>query len=346
MKRKDHIQRNVKSGQTFREKGSAPIIGHVARMPGASIRPVSPEQVEQEVSSFGKRVNRRSGTWIVSVILAGATILLIVVAFYLWLSPFLDRRDKMTAIAERERESLAPIKPVENEPEALTEKSALSIIKRALAASSVAEVEARIIPGSASPDEVLQFLKAMPERDGKIERYDWVGTLNKNGIPLELTTIAFSGKEKPVYRMAILVRDEDRGWKLDFEAFARWAKPGWDEFLTGSAEEIVVRVLVGQDQYYNGPFQDETQWQSFGLVSPDVDQLFSGYCRVGSPQQRAILSSLADTARGMARLTLKIRKVEGAGPRQTEIVRVLAQDWVMGPTAFDEAIQKNAVPNE
>ena len=36
------------------------------------------------------------------------------------------------------------------------------------------------------------------------------------------------------------------------------------------------------------------------------------------------------------RAILEIRRVEGAEPRQLEISRVLAEDWVMGDAPFDE----------
>jgi len=346
MKRKDHIQRNVRSGHISREKGSAPVIGYVARMPGSAARSISTDQIEEEVSSFRKkRVRSRSRTWLASVILAVAAVMVVVVAFYLWLSPILERREKMSAVAERERQEFTPAKPVDETSTMLTEKEALTLIRRALAVSSPEEVNAHILTGSASPEEVLKFLKEMPERDGKIERYEWSGALNENGLETELTTVVFSGKERPVHRMAMLVKEGEGEWKLDFAAFARWGKPGLNELLSGAAEEAEVRFLIGPDQYYNGPFQDESKWQSFGLVSLDVDQLFSGYCRVNSPQQRALHMILSDAA-GMARVTLKLRRVEGAGARQFEIARVLAQDWVMGPVPFDEAIEKNAAPSE
>jgi hypothetical protein len=56
---------------------------------------------------------------------------------------------------------------------------------------------------------------------------------------------------------------------------------------------------------------------------------------VGSPQAAALKSIFAQEAK-LHRVALELRRVEGAGTRQFEISRVLAEDWVMGEVPFDE----------
>jgi hypothetical protein len=41
-------------------------------------------------------------------------------------------------------------------------------------------------------------------------------------------------------------------------------------------------------------------------------------------------------SKNLKRATLEIRRTEGAGDRQFEITRVMAEDWVMSATPFDE----------
>ena len=100
----------------------------------------------------------------------------------------------------------------------------------------------------------------------------------------------------------------------------------------------MVRVILGEDSYFNGPFQDDRQWVCYGMGSPDTETVLLGYCRVGSPQARAMIW-MSSKGAAVVRATLEIRRVEGASPRQFEIVRVLAEDWVMGKTPFEDGFK-------
>jgi hypothetical protein len=130
-------------------------------------------------------------------------------------------------------------------------------------------------------------------------------------------------------------------WKIDFEALARTVRPPWPDLLEGRASEGQVRVIVAPDSYYNGVFSDESQWLSFGLASPDISQILVGYCRRDSAQAKAmqeILKSMDDApaaGRQIKRATLAIRRPTGAEPRQFEITRVLAEDWIVSERPFD-----------
>jgi hypothetical protein len=87
-------------------------------------------------------------------------------------------------------------------------------------------------------------------------------------------------------------------------------------------------VIVGKDVYYNGPFRDESQWTCYAVVSPDTDELLHGYCRVGTPEADEMSRLLAD-GEATSRATLQLRRAKGAGPRQFEISRVVAKDWIL-----------------
>ena len=71
-----------------------------------------------------------------------------------------------------------------------------------------------------------------------------------------------------------------------FRAFARTVKPSWNELLENDAGQGLVRVIVAKDSYYNGPFQDETQWVCYGMASPDTEEIMLGYCRKDSRRPR------------------------------------------------------------
>jgi hypothetical protein len=149
-----------------------------------------------------------------------------------------------------------------------------------------------------------------------------------------LITYETAVTESPRNRLALLVPDEEEKWRVDFAAFARLVEPSWDEILSGAAKKAIIRVYIAEDNYFNGVFSDEKVWLSVSLGSPDTPQLLIGYCKAGSPQAAA-LRQISAREVPASRTVLEIRRVEGGGPRQVEITRVLAEDWVLGEDPFD-----------
>ncbi len=217
----------------------------------------------------------------------------------------------------------------------LSEKEALSLVKNALGVREPGQVSEYFRQREIPPADVVKFLQSLESLDGPIERYEWVGSLDANGLTLDGVLVFFQSAEGSRNRLAHLVPDPQGKWKIDFDSFARAVTPPWTELTAGWAEVGKVRVHVVQDSYYNGLFKDENEWLSVGFASPDTEDVLTGYCRIGSPQAAAMKWLFAkDTA--ASRATLEIRRVEGAEPRQVLISRVLAEDWVMGEQPFDE----------
>ncbi|MEO7099469.1 MAG: hypothetical protein ABI162_08915 [Luteolibacter sp.] len=201
-------------------------------------------------------------------------------------------------------------------------------MKRAIANRDPASVSRLFHMGSSNASEIVDYLKSSDSRDGPIESYRWLSSMDVDGLLLEGVSVTFKGIEKPVERLAFLTPDKDGIWKLDFDAFARSVKPSWEALLGKSVDQAVVRVIVGRDSYFNGLYRDETKWACYGLASPDINELLRGYCKVGSPEQTALESLLSDGVR-MNRATLELRHVKESESRQFEITRILAKDWVI-----------------
>lgn len=223
-----------------------------------------------------------------------------------------------------------------------TEDEALALVRKALAVRDPAMVEGLLRCGGTDPAEVVEFMAALEALDGGVERITWLGSMDVDGMELEGVLVVSAGKGPGAGRLALLVPDEGGDWKMDFEAFARTCRPAWKDFLQERAERALVRVLVARDSYYNGPFLDESEWESFALASPDLQEwtpdgqtALRGYCRKGSAQAKAVARILEADAR-MRRVILEIRRTRGAGPRQFEITRVLAEEWVLPDRPFDE----------
>lgn len=224
-----------------------------------------------------------------------------------------------------------------------SEADALDLVKRALQSRDKQSVQARFHLGGASAEEVIEFIKGLDHQDGGLERMDWLSSMDVGDLLMEGVLVVFKGRQNtPSERVAFLVPDDMGVWKVDFDAFARSSRPSWKEILKGEADHSQVRVFVAQDSYFNGPFLDESKWSCYAMFSPETKailpedhEILRGYCKLDSPQAKAMQRIFTGESR-IGRVTLEIRKVEGADSRQFEITRVLAEDWVMPARPFDE----------
>lgn len=207
-------------------------------------------------------------------------------------------------------------------------EQALEWVRRALINRDPNKVESLFRLGATPHAEVIGFLQSLEGKDGQISRYDWMSSMDTDGILLEGVQVFFTSGNHPSERIAFLTPDLLGSWKVDFDAFARVVEPPWSEILDRRADEALVRVQVGRDVYFNGPFRDESQWVCYGMTSPDIDVTLMGYCRIGSVQADA-MELLFSSGVTNSRATLKIHRVEGGESRQFEVVGVMAGDWVV-----------------
>jgi len=257
------------------------------------------------------------------------------VAFNFWLYPRLQDERDPTEVTKAAAEAQVRVASKFKSP---SRDEALALVKKALGLRNPDEVEAMIRIGPMSALEVVNYLEAMKTVDGEIKHYNWLSSIDKNGLALEGVEVFFGGGEKPRSRLAILTPDAKGVWKLDFAAFARWVKPSWNALLEQNAESGLVRVLAARYSYFNGPFRDDHTWAAYRLQSPDMDEVLVGYCKIGSAQHQAMESMWQFGGTAVARVTLELRRPQdaaGAGGSQFEITRVLAEDWVLGDKPLD-----------
>ncbi|RPJ35645.1 MAG: hypothetical protein EHM17_01805 [Verrucomicrobiaceae bacterium] len=227
--------------------------------------------------------------------------------------------------------------------ESPSEDHALDLVKQALALRDAAGVERFFRPGSAQSADVISFLQNMEVLDGAVTGYQWLSSMDANGLLLDGVLVSTAKDGAPRNRLALLTPDEAGVWKIDFDAFARTVKPSWSGLMAEGRAQGLLRVIVAKDSYYNGPFRDEAEWLSYGMASPDSELILLGYCRKGSSQARAMERIISEEKEGaerrLNRVTLEVLRPEGAEARQFEITRVLAEDWVLGGKPFDEEFQ-------
>lgn len=302
-------------------------------MPGTGL----PRQGRRQKGGDGSRGKRgreyrKKLVRVWSVIVCGLAVVTLGVVIFLWLDPKMKSAGGSAA-----QVSLGPRHEVRvaSKFASPSEDEALASVKQALSVREPERVDVFFRPGAASPQEVVRFLTGMEAADGVIERYTWLSSMDANDLSIDGVLVCFKGVERPIPRLALLTPDAAGKWKVDFEAFARMVRPSWSDILEKGTALAQVRVYVAKDSYYNGAFGDDKQWACHRMASPDTEQFLLGYCRVGS-RQAAALDWMFSKEENVTRAILEIRRVEGAESRQFEILKVIAEDWVLGEAPFDE----------
>lgn len=339
MKPRD-IQRAVKVQRFDRAAGDAPSLGPLERVAGTGLPQDKRRKKKREIRG-GRRRDRKLRRKVIvvwSAVFAGVSLLALGGAVGLWLWPEKQRADEALKVT-----AAAPVieKRVVSRFKSPSQEEAVKWVKQALLIRDPGAVAEFFHLGSASPAAVAAYLRDMEGVDGPVTSCVWQSSVDANELLLDEVIVNTEVGGKPRNRLAFLTPDATGHWKIDFDAFARTVKPAWSEIMSLSAGQALVRVYVGKDTYYNGPFQDEARWSCYGMASPDEKVVMLGYCRQKSPQAAALEriltnGSLRANDRGVQRATLEIRRVEGAESRQFEIMRVLAEDWVISATPFDE----------
>lgn len=333
----DGIRRSVRSAHRERAEGDAPDLGRVARIPGTGLPKGSRRSRKTRETRRRSRAKLHRNRVLAAWSLLVGTVAVGCLGLAIWLGlGYRTHTSELAAISPQLTDAgAADRRP---RPTSLSQAQALAFVKDALTIRDVASFSVHFRPGRVAPEAGVQFLREMESKEGKIGRYEWLGSLDQNGLFIDGVLVAFHGEGRPRNRLAALVPDTDGKWKIDFEAFARTVDPSWNRIAEGRGGGATVRVDVVQDTYFNGPFADDRKWLCVGITSPDTDQALTGYCTVGSPQEASMKWILArDT--GPQRAVLEIRNREGAEPRQVEITRVIAEGWVTGERPFDQGFR-------
>lgn len=320
MKPRD-IRRGIASRHA-RDGGDAPDIGRVSRMHGSD----SPGDSGQH-RRRGRRGNpaRHKVVMIWSVALGVGAFLVMFIAVVLWLKPLLSRGSQAAGVAAGE---IGAADRVVSEFPSPSQEEAIRLVKDALANRDPNQVEQLFRVGTSTPEQIIEYCAGSTERDGPLDNFDWLSSLDSDGLLIEGVVVNYKGREKPVQRLALLTPDAKGRWRLDFDAFARIVKPPWSELLAGGGDHAIVRVLATPDVYYNGPFGDDSQWNCYAMSNPDSEILLRGYCKVGSPEAEAMKKLFAEGVTA-TRVILELSRVKGGENRQLEISGLRARDWIL-----------------
>jgi hypothetical protein len=339
MERKE-IMFSAKRQAPDRIVGDPPSLGRVERV-ARKVHGDSRKKSRSGRNGSKRRRNRNGGGKAarrLSVLVFLLTILTIVVTFILWS----DKRLKQSTVSKFEKFSkMRPVERVGSKFKSPSEEQTRAIVTAALEAKSEADVVTNFRLNGVAPAEVLAYLRHEEEVKGMPRLDQWVGSVDFNNTLMDSILVAYEGSEKKEMRVAMLTPDEQGVWRLDYESFARKCEPAWDQFISGEASEGIVRIWFTKDNYFNAPYADDSKWLSFSMGRVDSEDIIYGYCPIDSPQAEAMakvmkrLQMNEKIKASLSRATLLISRAEGAGQRQFEIKRVLAEDWLLTETAFD-----------
>jgi hypothetical protein len=320
-----------------REVGDPPQIGRVERISRSS---VPKRRHSRGGRSTSRRQHKRKLVRGITISIFLLTLLAVLVICSMWLS----KRQKMYEVASAERLVNSPIiERVESRFKSPSEDETLAIVNKSIAASDEATVKANFRLGSTEVGAALQYLKEQHAKRGEPSGVSWLGSIDVNDMLVEGVMLNWKNGEKITSLRVFLTPNESGVWQVDFDSFADKCSPGWHSFISGEAVEGMVRVWFSSDNYYNGPFFDESKWVCYAMARPESDQILLGYCRVGSSQAAAlagIMQRVQMRGKNNAptyRTILELSRPEGAERRQYEIKRVLAEDWILSDKVFDGA---------
>lgn len=323
-----------------RVAGDAPVIGRVSRIPGTGLPRGSRKKRRHGEGKHGdlRQAQQKATIWVWSLVLALLAFGVIGFAVAMWIKS----SKETSAGVERGTNATYPMtKRVTSRFESPSEEAALEWVKRALLVRDPAMIAKYFRLGTTDPNTVVSFLEKTSKTEGPITGYSWLSSMDRNGLLIDGVMIKGERGYSLKNRLALLTPDESGKWQIDYDAFARTCKPACESVLDLNYKGGLIRVFVARDRYYNSVFANDSEWACYRLLSPDWKDVLLGYCQNNTPELAA-MSRVLDNARisgenlGAVRAILEIERVEGAEQRQFRITRVLAEDWVMSATPFDE----------
>lgn len=328
------IKRHTAGGEKFkpRKVGDAPAIGNVQMVSAEnpSIRKRRSSRTTPK-NKFSKRFFAWSllGSFAVISIMIVAVVKQIRSKVLITKSSYIsDKPIDLNLIFEDVKNSDLPDLELEQ---------AIKIVTQALANRDPGRIRDFFILGNGdSPEQAMEELIRISDADGDMSRIEWLGLRFSNGSTFVQVMVYTTIDANEKARIAQFAPGSDGKWRINLDAYLRKCVPPIEEVVLGKSVTSLVRVFVIEDSFYNGMYYDETEWRVYTLASPDITDVLYAYVKRGSSQDKA-LRRIIENEEVVHRATLNIIKHPKSGPRQFEISRVIAENWIIGEKDFDES---------
>ena len=221
--------------------------------------------------------------------------------------------------------------------DSLDPEAASKFVKSALHNRNPALVTNYFVLGSSAdtPREAIALLDQFKAEVGPPEKLDPIGGKLVSGSIAEEVVVTSEKAGEISNRIAQLIPENGK-WRIDLDSYARHVSPSWEEILGRKCEAATVRVFVTPDTFYGGGKFKEDAWSSYSLISPDVDEILFAYAARNSAQEEA-MERILSKEESIHKATLIVKISGTQGRIQFEVAQVLADDWLVGETRFDES---------
>ena len=173
-------------------------------------------------------------------------------------------------------------------------------------------------------EEAREFFTDGPGSREKIKKYHQLSPIHtKDGRTyIRLQALLESGNIR-----VLCLQLSPEGPKIDFHAYAQTNSHSWEDLLSGKiAEGTEMRLGIRPDAFYLGEFQDDSIWQCFRGIAPNLEEHLSLYIRRENVSK--FLQKLIDGRRSSS-VTLKLKSIGDSHQRkQFEIVEIYQFHWL------------------
>jgi hypothetical protein len=130
-----------------------------------------------------------------------------------------------------------------------------------------------------------------------------------------------------------LVKQDGR-LRVDWDSWVAWSEMTWDEFRTKKpTEPVLFRVQLSAVEYFNFAFNDDNEWSSYRLDSPDGMETMYGYVkRTSDLDKRLHPADPADETKWVLKLKFP---PDATRDNQVLIDSVVAEGWLVGQKGKD-----------
>ncbi|MDB4508216.1 hypothetical protein N9051_01390 [Akkermansiaceae bacterium] len=183
------------------------------------------------------------------------------------------------------------------------------------------------------PERIIPLMKDYYSRQ-EVEIKEYQSISEYHVVSLENHPfIAIRAELKDGESVALLLEEDEKGFKIDWESEVAYQSYPFDEFLSDRpAGSHDMRLYAQEDRFYAYSFQNEEKWRCYKLTSRDSDEYFFGYVERGSLLESEIFKA---TGGGLSKgrsmkvpLLLQVSYAVGCrGPRSLMIEAIVSNRW-------------------
>lgn len=177
------------------------------------------------------------------------------------------------------------------------------------------------------PERVLPLMKKYYERTPyEAEGFRQLGDLRE--LTAGNTVIATVVRVQDFTDYPIAAELKDGEWFVDWESWVGYSEMTIDELREKMPkDEVLVRVLLISENYFNYNFSKDEEWSSYRLRFKDSFEDLWGYVKKGSPQETAIVDQFQNKKEKAMRLKIKYPENPRNGD-QVLITEVVGEGWL------------------